>query len=80
MNEKERPAGTERWREENLSRFLPIEALHAGIELVSLTKPYTTVDPYILRDRDGRLLYTWPDEYVPSLTEVFEVSRKFIDY
>lgn len=77
--EKERPAGTERWREENLNRFLPIEALSAGMELVSLTRPYANVDPYILRDKDGRLLYTWREGYIPSLTEVFEVCQKFID-
>jgi hypothetical protein len=65
--------------EGSVNRWLPTMALNAGFALVSLRPPRHGADPYILRDRWGRLLHTWPERYEPTWMEVWDICRQFID-
>jgi len=47
---------------------LPLEAVNQGW---SLMWEYIVIDPVYLIDRKGAELYRW--DYIPSLTELFEV-------
>lgn len=60
---------------EDLTRMLPIEAYYKGMSL-TWWRPEAlqiSTDPIILELR-GRELYRW--DYIPSLTEVFEVCKE----
>lgn len=56
----------------DLSNNLPTEAFNKGYFL-EWEEPQK-VDPVFLRDKRGTIVYRW--DYVPSLTEVFEVCGK----
>lgn len=58
------------------SDALPLEAVDKGMTLQSWTKGRR--DPVCIHDSNGRILYQWPAEYVPSLTEVREVALSLI--
>lgn len=60
---------------ENLTRVLPTEAYHRGMALTWWHPEalQTPTDPVILELR-GRELYRW--DYIPSLTEVFEICKQ----
>lgn len=55
---------------EDLTHMLPTEAYYRGMTL-TWWRPVLT-DPVILELR-GREIYRW--DYIPSLTEVFEVCK-----
>ena len=60
---------------EALTRMLPTEAYYKGMTLTWWAPEALGIptDPVILRFRD-RELYRW--DYIPSLTEVFEVCKE----
>jgi len=58
------------------SENLPIEAVNKGMSLQSWTKGKR--DPFCLHDDNGYILYQWPRDYIPSLTEVREASFSLI--
>ena len=58
-------------REFHRDDLLPFEGWVAGMS-VSQFEPENDKDPVCLYDRWGRILYQWPDEYVPGREEVRE--------
>jgi len=75
---REMPREMTNYREDDMSSLLPYEAL-GKLELIALTpKRNYGADPYILYDHWGHILYQWPNDYEPSLTEVREVSQRFL--
>lgn len=80
INYEERPAFMERYRQFDRGDLLSTEAYLAGLKLVELRPPRNSygADPFILRDRWGRLLYKWPEDYEPSWQEVAEICRDFL--
>ena len=66
---------------EDISRFLPTDAYHKGFRL-TWESPISWggfYDPVILirLGAPGEELYRW--NYIPSLTEVFEVCKKLME-
>ena len=57
---------------DDLSRSLPTVATQQGYRLRWVEYDYVR-DPVILYDRNRRIVHEW--QYIPSLTEVFEVCR-----
>jgi hypothetical protein len=60
---------------------LPESAKNAGFQLHSLVyseRVISAVDPVCLHNRDGRLLYSWPEDYLPTSLEVAEVCKRFL--
>ncbi len=72
---RELPPGLHDFNEWNHDGLLPTEAIHRGFNL-SEFQPRRAADPYVLYDRWGHILYQWPDNYRPSLTEVFKVCQQ----
>lgn len=60
---------------DDLTRMLPVEAYYRGMTLTWWQPEALQIatDPVILKLR-GREIYRW--DYIPSLTEVFEVCRQ----
>lgn len=72
-----------KWGQENLhaipwNNLLPTDAYNAGFELISLVNQRQSSDPYTLYDQWGKILYQWPDDYVPGWLEVAEVCQQFL--
>lgn len=59
-------------REFHRDDLLPVEGWAVGMS-VSQFEPRNDVDPVCLYDKWGRILYQWPDEYVPGREEVRQV-------
>ena len=80
---KIKPTKTEYWHGEkhityqDLSMFLPIDASVDGMSL-EFEQPRYDPDPVYLRNKQGNILFVWED-YIPSLSEIREVSMKFLD-
>ena len=69
---RERPPGS--WLEDDRSALLPCSAYQQGCRLISFYPPRRSgVDPYVLFDKLGHILYQWPDDYMPSWAEVADV-------
>ena len=60
-------------KSENMSDLLPALAILKGIELRSVT---FKLDPFVLYNRYGQILYEWPCEYKPSWPEVYEIVER----
>lgn len=55
------------------NHILPLTALY-GVELREYRpRDHAGTDPYVLYDRYGKILHRWPDDYVPSWVDVYEV-------
>jgi len=53
--------------------LLPITALY-GVELHEYRpRDHGGADPYVLYDRYGKIIHQWPDDYIPSWVDVYEV-------
>jgi len=59
----------------DMSDLLPNLAKGAGFELRSLT---FRLDPVVLYNKFGQVLYEWECGYEPSWLEVYQVCRRFI--
>lgn len=72
------PGRIEEWPRPDL---LPVEARLASFELIELlpSRYSVAVDPFVLYDRWGHILYQWPDNYEPSWVEVMEVCQRFLN-
>jgi len=77
MDKRERPlhAVGEYSSEEDISELLPILGRQAGFELRSVT---FILDPVVLYNKFGQVLYEWECGYEPSWPEVYEVCSRFI--
>lgn len=74
---EERPHGTEDFMDTSWSSLLPTHVLAKGYKLIELYPPrYTGFDPVILYDRWGHIVYQWPDNYMPTCQEVFDVCNE----
>lgn len=60
-----------------MGKYLPFEGEVAGMTLMAMI-PEEDLDPVCLYDRWGKILYQWPDNYFPSLTEIREIASQFI--
>lgn len=60
-----------------VNRFdlLPRLAQQAGFELRSVT---FKIDPFVLYNRFGQILYEWPCWIEPSWQDVYEVCQQFL--
>ena len=70
---RERPVGMENFIETERNVLLPIDAFVSGFQLYELTPKSDGVDPFILYNRWGDIVYRWPDDYAPSFSEVAEI-------
>lgn len=61
---------------EDLSMNLPLDASLAGLTL-TFELPEDDPDPIYLKDKHGNVLFEW--QKTPSLTEVREVARRYLD-
>lgn len=62
--------------------YLPEKARGMGLQLHDIVyeipaKPFA--DPVCLHDKHGRLLFHWPEGYIPTVLEVAEVCKRFTD-
>ena len=62
---------------EDMSMLLPIEACCVGMSL-EFEQPRYDPDPVYLRDNRRNVIHVWED-YIPSLSEIREVSMKFLN-
>jgi len=79
----ERPEGLvgEPSHYEDMTYMLPSKAQDKGMLLLDITyrqPEYSSKDPVILFDREGRILHMWPDNYVPGYFEVRKVCEKLL--
>lgn len=78
LNSRERPlhspSSSGSFEMADRSDLLPTFAKLACFELVAMT--FHRVDPFVLYNRFGQLLYEWPEGYAPHWTEVYEVCEK----
>jgi hypothetical protein len=61
--------------------MLPTPAKERGMILFDVTysqPPYYRVDPFIIFNRDGRILHSWPQGYIPSSIEVEKIALGLI--
>ena len=77
VDKRERPfhAVGEFKEAEDRSDLLPNLGKQAGFELRSVT---FRLDPFVLYNRWGQVLYEWECGYKPSWSEVYEVCGRFI--
>lgn len=62
----------------DFSFMLPARLREKGMMLLDVTiqKPLSaTADPFIIYDNRGRVLYCWPEDYTPTLSEVEKVAN-----
>lgn len=65
--------------ETKLDEHLPYDGWVAGMSLRSFEPPLE-LDPVCLYDRWGRIVKQWPDNYIPSLTEIRETVEEILLY
>lgn len=65
---------------ESMNSFLPIEGLHAGQKLIFgfSSEDWEDEPRVFLFNRYDDVDFEWPSDYIPSLTEIAEVSRRFL--
>ena len=56
-----------------LDAQLPTPAIHQGYMLRFVEYDYGLADPVILYDKNRRIVHEW--DYIPSLTDVFELCK-----
>jgi hypothetical protein len=72
---RDKPLGMEFFNEHSSSNLLPASVV--GVELIELRprQSWGGIDSYVLYDRYGKILYQWPDDYIPHWLDVYEVCK-----
>ena len=60
---------------EDMSHLLPILARVAGFELRSMT---FRLDPFVLYNKFGQVVYEWKCGFEPTWQDVYEVCQKLV--
>lgn len=55
------------------SDLLPVEGWARGMSVISWT---ALTDPVCLHDRWGQIVYQWPENYMPTQTEVRQIIAR----
>lgn len=63
-------------KEGDITTMLPAEAINKEWHLKWYELP--SEDPVFIETKRGQILYQWPENYIPSLTEVFEVCQQLL--
>ncbi len=63
---------------QDFSFMLPAKSRAKGMMLLDVTyrQPQSQVDPFILFDRNGRIIHIWAEDYTPSPTEIRKIAER----
>lgn len=64
----------------DISYKLPGKVQERGIMLLDVTyqQPEDYADPYIIFDDRGKVLYSWPEGYIPGPREIWKVAESLL--